>query len=301
MSRKLCLAGVLAISLMAARCAQFETSSQTLTPSAPPPLAGGSSNGELVGIWLPEMGVAAPSPSSCGNFQWEITSQSATAVQGNFSAECGGGVTISASVAGVLTSPSTVALNVTGTGYINGLGCPFTLNGVGTIFDDNYAITIPYTGTTCFGPVSGTETVRRPRPQAPPPPNPEPPPPGENPNHVGPGPLSDARAEQVSLATSNEFSHLLAPTNDVNQKIANAEEMLLRVIWHLQLAGYNAARQRNPSGAVSNDKLAVFLTDDNRWHTYDIMTNFDIPGATTRMIWFHIEGANPVPSGGIPD
>jgi hypothetical protein len=299
MSRKLCLAGALAVSMLTGACARFETTSETLTPSAPPPLPGGSSNGQFVGMWTPEIGVAAPSPSSCGNFQWEITSQSDTALQGNFSAECGGGVTISATVSGQLTNPTTVALTVTGTGYVNGLGCPFALNGVGTLFDDNYAITIPYTGQTCFGPVSGTETVRRPRPQAPPPPA-EPPPPGENPNHVGPGPLSDARAEQVSIATSNEFGHLLAPTNDVNQKIGNAEEMLLRVIWHLQLAGYNAARQRNPSGAISNDKLAVFL-DDNRWHTYDIMTNFDIPGATTRMIWFHIDGANPVPNGGIPD
>ena len=76
--------------------------------------------------------------------------------------------------------------------------------------------------------------------------------------------------------------------------------MLLRCIWHLQHAGYQAGRQRNPSGAISVDKLTVYL-DDQRWHSFDIMTNFDIPGVPTRVLWFHIAGANPVPTGGIPD
>ncbi len=295
-------AAMLAVSMMTGACTQFETSRENLSPSAASPIPGGSTTGPLVGMWTPAVGVAAPDPSSCANFQWEITGQSDTMVQGNFSAECGGGITISAQVSGVLTSPTTVVINATGTGIIGGLGCPFTLNSIATIFDNNNAIRIPYTGTTCFGPVSGTETLRRPSPPPPPDPGPPPPPPppGENPHHVGPGPLSGERAERVVYATADEFSDLLAPIGNVNQKIANAEEMLLRCIWHLQHAGYQSGRQRNPSGAISTDKLTIFL-DDQRWHAFDIMTNFDIGGVSTRMLFLEVTPPNPQGNGGIPD
>ncbi len=300
MSRHLCLAGILAVSMMTGACARFETSKESLTPAAPSPIPGGSSTGSLVGMWTPSSGVAAPDPSTCANFQWEITSQSDTAVQGNFSGECGGGVTVSATVSGVLTSPTTVTIHVVGTGMISGLGCPFTLDAIGTIFDNDNAIRIPYTGTTCFGPVSGTETLRKPTPPPPPAPAPDPAPPGENPHHVPPGPLSDLRASQVIFATGDEFPHLLAPIGDVGQKAANADEMLLRCIWHLQHAGFQAGRQRNPSGAISTDKLTVVL-DDQRWHAYDIMTNWDIGGVATRLIWFEVTPPSPLANGGIPD
>jgi hypothetical protein len=301
MSRNFTLGGLIALSMIMGACAQFETSHETLTPAAPSPLPGGSANGELVGIWLPEIGVAAPSPSSCGNFQWEITSQSDTAIQGNFAAECGGGVTISATVHGTLDNPTTVTVHIQGTGNVSGLGCPFTLDGVGTLSDNNRALTIPYTGTTCFGPMSGTETIRRPSP--PPPPEPEPAPPqggGPNPEHVGGSGFSALRAEQIVVATGNEFPSLLAPIGDVGQKMGNAEELLLRMIWHMHLAGYQAARQRNPSGAISLDKLNVVL-DDGRWHAFDVMTNFDIPGVDTRVIFFEVTPPDPIANDGISD
>ena len=175
MRRNLYLAAGLAVAVLTAGCAQFETSRETLSPSAPSPIPGGSSTGPLVGTWAPSQGITAPDPSTCTNFQWEITSQSDTEVQGRFSAECAGGISISATVSGILQNPTTVAISISGTGVVGGLGCPFTLNGVGNIFDDNHAIRIPYTGTTCFGPVQGAETLRRPRPASPDPPSePEP-------------------------------------------------------------------------------------------------------------------------------
>ncbi|HKT79005.1 MAG TPA: hypothetical protein VJP86_02210 [Vicinamibacterales bacterium] len=299
MSRNLAVAAVIGFALATGACAQFETSHESLTPSAPSPIPNGSSEGPLVGTWQPPQGVAAPDPSTCGNFQWVITSQSDVAVQGSFSAECGGGVSIAATVQGTLNNPTTVTVAIQGTGIINGLGCPFTLNGVGTIFDNNNAITIPYTGTTCYGPVSGTQTLRRPTP--PPPPAPDPTPePGEDPHHVGPGPLSAIRAQQVIYATADEHSYLLAPLNDTGAKMANAEEMLRRCIWHLHLAGYQAGRQRNPSGAISLDKLTIRL-EDGGWHAYDIMTNFDIPGTETRMLFLEVTPPNPIGDDGIPD
>ena len=140
MSRNLAFAAVIGFALATGACAQFETSHESLTPSAPSPIPNGSSEGPLVGTWQPPQGVAAPDPSTCGNFQWVITSQSDVAVQGSFSAECGGGVSIAATVQGTLNNPTTVTVAIQGTGIINGLGCPFTLNGVGTIFDNNNAI-----------------------------------------------------------------------------------------------------------------------------------------------------------------
>ena len=73
-----------------------------------------------------------------------------------------------------------VPITVSGTAALPGIpSCSFTLNGTGTIVDNN-TLRIPYTGTTCMGPVQGAETLRRrvetppapPAPEAPPPPPP---------------------------------------------------------------------------------------------------------------------------------
>jgi len=50
--------------------------------------------------------------------------------------------------------------------------------------------------------------------------------------------------------------------------VAAAAELLRRAIWHLHLAGYQSGRQRNPSGAISNDKLTIAI--DGAWRAYDI-------------------------------
>jgi hypothetical protein len=77
---------------------------------------------------------------------------------------------------------TTVPLTVTGTAtYAGVISCDFSLSGTGVI-ENNDTLTIPYTGTTCFGPVSGTQRLHRPAaaeptPEAPaPPPNPPAPP-----------------------------------------------------------------------------------------------------------------------------
>lgn len=161
---------------------------------------------------------------------------------------------------------------------------------------------VPYSGTTCLGPLQGEETLRRPPPNAPappPPPSPPPPPPSGSPWHVGPGPLGAGRAEQVVTATSNEFSELTAPKPTGSEAVAAAEELLLRAIWHLQHAGFEAARQRNPSGAISNDKLNIVI--DGGWQAYDIFQDYGQPNQTTRVIFLPISGANPLPYPGVPD
>src|SRR5439155_20606670 len=150
----------------------------------------------------------------------------------------------------------------------------------GTIEYNGNALRIPYTATTCLGPVRGTEVLRKPSsaPAADPGSTPPPtvPPGTPNPNHVGPGPLTAERARLVVNATANEFPNLTSPRNTTDEGVAAAQELLRRMIWHLQLAGFQAGRQRNPSGALSNDKLTVFA--DGAWHAYDVFNDLGAPG-----------------------
>ena len=69
-------------------------------------------------------------------------------------------------------------MTVTGTAIIAGIpACAFSLNGTGSIEDNGNTLRLPYSGTTCLGPVSGSEVLRRPAPAAPAP-APEPTPAG---------------------------------------------------------------------------------------------------------------------------
>jgi hypothetical protein len=211
---------------------------------------------------------------------------------------------------GQLNRPGTeVALRVSGTARVqNAISCPFDLSGTGYIIDGNSAIRIPYSGTTCLGPVHGEETLRRPASNEP---NPEPPrtqqpeapstpgTPTTNPNHVAPGPLTAAQAERVVYATGREFPNLTAapPTESVG--ISRAEELLLRTVWHLKLAGFDAGRQRNPSGAISNDKLTILI--NGTWRAFDIFRDLGHPGVPMDLIFLEVFPANSIAYPGIPD
>jgi hypothetical protein len=121
--------------------------------------------------------------------------------------------------------------------------------------------------------------------------------------HVGPGPLSASRASDVVYGCGAEFPGLLAVFATEEQAIAAAEELLLRTIWHLKLAGFDAARQRNPSGLISNDKLNIFI--DGAYHVYDIY-RLGFAGNATEITGLNdvcpdLLCAQPVPVTGIPD
>ena len=147
----------------------------------PTPVPGGSTSGTLVGIWASQQSVTVPSAASCGNFEWEISSQSETAVTGTFMVGCAGGVSIAASASGLLNNPTNVTISVSGVASVNGIpACSFSLSGTGDIINNN-TLTIPYSGTTCLGPIQGTETLRRHTETPLPPPATEQPPPAPEP------------------------------------------------------------------------------------------------------------------------
>src|SRR5712691_10858740 len=83
------------------------TKPNTGNPSAAPPSTA------LVGTWTSQS-LTVPTTSGCSNFQWKVTSQTATSVAGTFEADCAGGVIVSGSGSGQLTSSTTVAISISG-------------------------------------------------------------------------------------------------------------------------------------------------------------------------------------------
>lgn len=153
--------------------------------------------------------------------------------------------------------------------------------------------------TTTAGPWSATRAFRTPEAPPTPPPAPGPTPgPGSPGKHVPPGKLTVDAASRVVFATADEFPGLLAEFKTTEQAEAASEQLMLRTIWHLKLYGFQAARQRNPSGAISKDKLNIYI--DGGWRNYDICS-MGVAGRSGRVQFIYIGGENPVPDQGIPD
>jgi hypothetical protein len=117
----------------------------------------------FVGTWAT---AAAPTqalnPSTCGNLQWAIASQTATQISGTFSAQCAGGISLSGTATGQIGNPQSMPVTIEGTGSMPGFpSCPFSIQGTGTAVENNTAVQVTYSGTTCVGPVRGTETLRK--------------------------------------------------------------------------------------------------------------------------------------------
>lgn len=176
------LAMLAATSILSGACSVDSKSELLLpttpgAPSAPSPTVPTAPSGSLGGIWVSD-NVTIPAPGSCGNFQWQVTTATATSLAGTFSATCGGNITVTGNASGRLEGNS-VPLAVAGTAtYAGVISCDFSLTGTGTIIDKD-TITIPYSGTTCQGPLSGTQTLHRPSsagPEPEPAPAPAPPP-----------------------------------------------------------------------------------------------------------------------------
>jgi hypothetical protein len=298
--RSTALIGVLAAAIGTGACVGFERDSEPMAPTSSSTVVPLPS---LVGIWISEPVEAFPNPNSCSNLQWRVTTQSSTSLAGEFAATCGGGISILGTASGHLNGTE-VPMEAGGIATIPGLPpCDFSLTGTGHI-EGSDAIRIQYAGTSCLGPVQGEETLRKPAqaeaPAPPPPPSPPPSPPASGSRyHVADGPLTTTRAKQVVMATSDEFANLKAPRATEAQAVAAAAELLRRTIWHLQLAGFQSGRQRNPSGAISNDKLTIAI--EGGWRAYDIFMDYGSPGVQTRVIFLEVFPANPVADAGIPD
>jgi len=71
-----------------------------------------------------------------------------------------GNVQVAGAASGTL-SGNTITWNATATGTVpNVPACQISLSGTATL-ETNNKIRIPYAGTTCIGPVSGTEVIQK--------------------------------------------------------------------------------------------------------------------------------------------
>ena len=117
---------------------------------------------------------------------------------------------------------------------------------------------------------------------------------GPRTGHVPPGPATAQRAEQVVLGVGTEFPSITAQGGSE----AAGLQLMLRMIWHLKLAGFQAGRQQNPSGRVSEDKLTVLV--DGMWRVYDVVsTRHD--GSPLDVHFDEVPLPNHVPDPGVPD
>jgi len=145
------LLAVLSSALVASGCIGFEHKSTPTSPSI-------SGNNSLLGSWSSSNII--PSPSSCTDFKWNVTEQTATAAKGSFTATCPGDLRLSGTAQGGFTSGTVISWSATGNATAPGLtSCAITLAGTASIGTD--AISVPYTGDTCLGKVSGIETLRK--------------------------------------------------------------------------------------------------------------------------------------------
>ncbi len=166
--RSLLLLSSLAAAIAAASACSAERTSTVLGPTTTTSSnAGKSSAPSLLGTWVVQgastppavtaSSVTVPDFSSCSNFTWSITNQTATEASGRFSAECGTGLVFSGTITGRLGG-ATIPIVVTGALTRGADTCQFSLTGEGTQID-SVTFRITYSGTTCLGPLQGANTL----------------------------------------------------------------------------------------------------------------------------------------------
>lgn len=145
----------LAVCVAAAGCVGYE--SKTTVPTGP---SGHDTVASMMGNWQSTAGAGIiPSASSCTDFKWNPTEQTATSAKGSFSASCAGDLKVTGSAMGTLSGATvtwTAAANASTPAMPT---CAVTLSGTAEIGVNS--IRIPYTGVTCLGNVSGVEVLTR--------------------------------------------------------------------------------------------------------------------------------------------
>jgi hypothetical protein len=123
-----------------------------LNPSAPSALAS-----LLVGQWSSSSSASTPAQDSCADLQWSATQEEASTYSGAFSATCGTGAEVEGTLTGILVDDQLVLTGVGTATPVGSIGCDLTLDTTACVVGD--AIQLDYAGSTCLGPVSGTEVL----------------------------------------------------------------------------------------------------------------------------------------------
>lgn len=146
------LMAVLSLSAMLATgCVGMERTSTLTGPNA-------AGSNAFSGSWTSS--TLIPSPSACTDFKWDVTEQTATSAKGKFTATCAGELKLAGTAQGSLTSATSLTWSASGNATAPGLtACTINLTGTAELQVDT--IRIPYSGTTCLGPVSGVESLKK--------------------------------------------------------------------------------------------------------------------------------------------
>jgi hypothetical protein len=302
---------LLVLGLGASACDMARSSS----PSGPSevdqsaPNADGASIDGFLGVWRSEQSKppaaasgagaaglsAVPELRGCWNFQWNVTSQTATTIGGDISVECGDGITLEAAATGTLTSATTATLKVAGTGDVPGAGaCAFTLDGVGTLINPD-TLLITYSAATCLGPVSGETRLYRhdifpdpePEPEPEPQPNPEPPPPPPPADPRVPCALGNGPA--IVKCIEDRFPDRLASGVSLNRRVENMAFLRDRIIEAGLCSGMDLARNlKRGVGPHSIDALA--WRHSGRVDVVDIGSAYDDTSRRLRLSWQIVAG-----------
>jgi hypothetical protein len=138
------------MAVAAAGCLGFEHKSTVTGPSA-------SGVNALVGNWTSSNII--PSASSCTDFKWNVTEQTANSASGAFSATCANALKLAGTAQGTLNA-SLVNWTAQGTATAASLvSCDISLAGTAELGADS--IRVPYSGKTCLGEVNGVEVLRK--------------------------------------------------------------------------------------------------------------------------------------------
>jgi hypothetical protein len=114
-------------------------------------------------------------------------------------------------------------------------------------------------------------------------------------------PLDPVTGGRIVCGTGVEFASLKAATVDLPTREANAEELVRRMIWHLQQKGFTAGRQRNPSGVISKDKLTFKVPGEPSYRAYDVFIALDDYTTTLQTHMGQVFPADYVADAGIAD
>jgi hypothetical protein len=130
------------------------------SPTSASASSSSSSARSYLGTWIGPTLTTFPTAQTCGGLQWKITSQTANQISGDFTASCAGGISLAGTVVAGTTDSTTIPWAASGTATQGSTSCPFSLTGTGT-FQGTSNIVVTYAGTTCLGPISGSETIKR--------------------------------------------------------------------------------------------------------------------------------------------
>lgn len=266
--KRLSLVGIAGCLLIAVACDFQHKESLGLAPSSVSGAGDSGSGGSAavasyVGAWASQ-NLQPIDSNSCGNFEWNIISQSETSISGDFSALCLGMVQLSGTASGKIENSSAVGLTADGTANLGGLECNFSLDGTGTLEPE--VLRVDYTAQTCVGPFSGTETLKRGSLPGLPAPEPAPaPPPAPTPT---PAPTPSPSADQLDLS---QVTYVLGPSNVGSWPQTSTITRTVQVphnlcIYHTKLGKWPSTIFFGDPNTLVEGNQWVFANIGGRWY-----------------------------------